>query len=69
MNEFTKYEQQYILILARNAKQHLEQQIQEGLPGWEFMGPDMPEYIKTLESIAKKAGENMKELDKKEQKA
>lgn len=69
MNEFTKYEHQYILMLAINAKQQLEQQIQEGLPGWEFMGPDLPEYIKVLESIANKAGENMKELDKKEQKA
>ncbi len=57
MEKFTKFEHQYILMLAGRAKHDLEKDL-EGQKG--YIDPNIPTYIKTLESIARKCFNNMK---------
>jgi hypothetical protein len=62
MKEYTRFETQYIMMLALRARQELQEQQLDG-------GQDdtnLKNYIEMLESIADKAKENIKELDKKE---
>jgi hypothetical protein len=63
MNEYTRFESQYIMMLALRARQELQQQ-QLDQPG--PMDSNLKNYIEALETIANKAKENIKELDQRE---
>lgn len=58
--EFTRFENQYILNMAIDARY---KQIENKKNGFGEIDPHIDKYIETLEAIAKKAGENMKAYD------
>lgn len=62
MENFTRFENQYIMMLAVRAKQELEKEA-EGQTG--YIDPNIESYIKTLGVIALKAKSNCQEYDKK----
>lgn len=68
---FTRFENQYILMLAVRAKQDLIKQLNEEEEkdrlyndGQSFMDPYLRDYIETLTDIIEKAKSNMGEYDK-----
>lgn len=62
MENFTRFENQYIMMLAVRAKQELEKGVKEQSA---FIDPNIESYIETLGKIALKAKANCQEYDKK----
>lgn len=63
MKEFTRFETQYIMMLALRAKQDLKEEL-KGQSG--YIDPNLEKYIKSLRSIALKAKLNLREYDERE---
>lgn len=63
MKQFTRFETQYILMLAVRAREELKKE-KEGQTG--YIDPNIDSYIDALEEIAYKAKDNLKEYDKNE---
>lgn len=59
-NSFTRFENQYIFILAVRAKQDLQKDLEDQQG---YKDPNITEYIKSLESICDKTKRVMKEID------
>jgi hypothetical protein len=75
MNEFTRFENQYILMLAVRAKQDLmleldaeKKKIAYYGNTQSFIDPNIRNYIEALEDIIKKAKINMQEIDREDYK-
>lgn len=71
MNKFTRFEHQYILVLAVRAKQDLIGELKEEQEKMKlynnsesFIDPNIKSYIETLETIIKKSKENMEKIDR-----
>lgn len=62
MENFTRFETQYIMMLALRAKQELEQDVKEQKG---YLDPNIESYIETLGKMAIKARTNLQEYDKK----
>lgn len=60
MKNFTRFENQYIMMLALQGKKDLSEQL-AGQKG--YIDPNIEFYIETLQIIAEKAKSNMKEHD------
>ena len=60
---FTRFENQYIFMLASRAKRDL---IKDKADGQSLVDPNIDSYIMSLENICKKASENMNEHDQRE---
>jgi hypothetical protein len=57
MEKFTKFEYQYIVMLAFHARQDLKKMLEENSG---YIDPNIPSYIESLESIINKAKNNIK---------
>ena len=73
MMDFTRFENQYILMLASRAKRDLMQEIEEEREKMKkynttesFLDPNINGYTESLEAIIQKAKSNMQEYDKQE---
>lgn len=64
MENFTRFENQYIMMLALQGKKDLTEQL-KGQTG--YIDPNIESYIETLQIIAEKAKSNMREYDKKKE--
>lgn len=64
MREFTRFEYQYILMLAGRARQDMMEDKKNGV---DQIDPNIDSYINALESIANKAHAGMKEIDKRKE--
>lgn len=71
MNEFTRFENQYIFMLAVRAKQDLMLELEEEKKKIKhygntqsFIDPNIRNYIEALGDIIKKAKSNMEEIDR-----
>lgn len=60
MENFTRFENQYILMLAVRSRQDLLEDMKEQTG---YIDPNLQTYIDSLESIANKAKTNMREYD------
>lgn len=63
MFNFTRFENQYIMMLAIRAKQDLEKEFKSQD---DYAGSNIETYVKALSEIAIKAKSNCLEYDKKE---
>ncbi len=62
MENFTRFENQYIMMLAIRAKQELEKEMKDRPFG--YVDPNIESYIETLGKMAIKAKMNCQEYDK-----
>jgi hypothetical protein len=61
LERFSRFENQYIMMLALRAKKELSEE-RDGQTG--YIDPNIDSYIESLGSIAEKAKSNMREYDK-----
>jgi hypothetical protein len=62
MEKFTRFENQFIMMLALRAKQEFQEMVEEQ-DVLAQIDPHIPKYIESLHSIAVKARTNLREYD------